>query len=118
MDLDVLGLARRDRHSRDPQAHCPLLDSKGSGGYCVLSTAAGESSAPSVLCGVTAWLPVGERCPKQTAAASHQKAACDAAGIRPPVTASLHPMQTAVGGFPLKLDHKFLSSSFITASLA
>lgn len=43
----------------------------------MLSTAAGEGSAPSVLCGVTAWLPVGERCPKQTAAASGQKAACD-----------------------------------------
>lgn len=90
VDLDVLGLSRWDRHSRDPQAH---LSAAG------LSTAAGESSALSALCGLTAWLPVGERCPKQTAAASHQKATCDAAGIRLPVTASVRPMQTAIGGF-------------------
>lgn len=97
-----------------PPVRCWTVRTRG---YCVLTTAAGEDSAPSVPCGVTAWLPVGGRCPKQ-AASSHQKAACDAAGIRPPVTARVHPMQTAIGGIPLKLDQKFLSSSFVTASLA
>lgn len=81
---------------------CPLLDSKDSGGYCVLSTAAGESTAPSMLCGVTAWLPRLLLLPIR----------------RPPVTAIVRPMQTAIGGMPLTLDQKFLSSSFVTASLA